>query len=831
MDDGELDEVVNEFITESHENLDQLDQELVHLEQTQDADVIGRIFRTIHTIKGTSGFLGFGTLESVTHVGENLLSKLRDGDLVVTTEITSGLLAMVDAIREILGSVAATGGEGALDYPHLVANLDLLHRGEVPPPVVDAGTVDPGMKPLRGIRGGNAPAKRSRKATNRTIPVVTVTVGKDDSGQLVENEVLTDQPVDEENMFGVQLLSAGKITEEQLAIALERQDEGDTRRVGEILVEELAISPREVTETLKTQGDERTVVNETIRVDVSLLDDLMNLVGELVLARNQILQFTQNQGDPSFNATSQRLNLITTELQAGVMKTRMQPIENVWNKFPRVVRDLTISCGKRARLEMDGKNTELDKTLLEAIKDPLTHLVRNAVDHGLESPEVRRATGKSEEGVVKLGAYHEGGQVIIEISDDGAGIDAAKLRRKAVQKGLMTTEEAAGRSDRDMLNVIFMAGFSTAEAVSNISGRGVGMDVVKTNIEGIGGSVDVQTVLGKGTTFKVKIPLTLAIIPALVVTVGGDRYAIPQVSLLELVRLDVLHGQTGQNGQSGIEWIQGVPVHRLRGRLLPLVFLDEVFDNALFAGGASGKTHLLAEREAYNIVVVQADDHQFGLVVDEISDTAEIVVKPLGRLLKHVDAFAGATIMGDGHVALILDVVGIANHVGITSGERGGTRPAGVLTEAADALLDRRRLLLFSLGDRRLGLPLEAVARLEEFRPQDVEISSHRPVVQYRGEIMHLVDLGLELSIPVARAADQPMQVVVYTESGVSVGLVVDEIFDIVEESFAMTERASTRGIQGTAVIQGLVTDVIDVRDILHSALPEMLVLKVVAAA
>jgi two-component system chemotaxis sensor kinase CheA len=589
--------------------------------------------------------LGFGTLESVTHVGENLLSKLRDGDLVVTTEITSGLLAMVDAVREILGSVAATGGEGDLDYPHLVAHLDLLHRGEVPAPAA----------PLRSIRGGNAPAKRSRKATNRTIPVVTVTPGKDDSGLLIDNEVLADQPVDEDNMFGVQLLSAGKITEEQLAIALQRQDEGDTRRVGEILVEEQAISPQEVTETLKAQGEERAVVNETIRVDVSLLDDLMNLVGELVLARNQILQFTQNQGDPSFNATSQRLNLITTELQAGVMKTRMQPIENVWNKFPRVVRDLTISCGKRARLEMDGKHTELDKTLLEAIKDPLTHLVRNAVDHGLESPEVRRATGKADEGVVRLGAYHEGGQVIIEISDDGAGIDAAKLRRKAVQKGLMTAEEAAGRSDRDMLNVIFMAGFSTADAVSNISGRGVGMDVVKTNIEGIGGSVDVQTVLGKGTTFKVKIPLTLAIIPALVVTVGGDRYAIPQVSLLELVRLDVLHGQTGQNGQAGIEWIQGVPVYRLRGRLLPLVFLDEVFDNAAFSGSAD-RTGQLAEREAYNIVVVQADDHQFGLVVDEISDTAEIVVKPLGRLLKHVDAFAGATIMGDGRVALILDV-------------------------------------------------------------------------------------------------------------------------------------------------------------------------------
>ncbi len=818
MDDGELDEVVNEFITESHENLDQLDQELVHLEHNQDPEVVARIFRTIHTIKGTSGFLGFGTLESVTHVGESLLSKLRDGAFPVTTEITSALLAMVDAVREILGSVAGDGSEGSLAYPELVVRLTQLNDGPAAPvepePVPVVAASEPA--PLRAIAGGAA--KKPRKRAPRTLPVVTVSTAKDDSGVLVETESLDDQPVDTVGMLGLQLLEDHKISEDQLAAALRQQDDGDTRRLGEILVEANALSPKDVREGLKTQVEDRPTANETIRVDVSLLDDLMNLVGELVLARNQILQFTQNQGDPSFNATSQRLNLITTELQAGVMKTRMQPIENVWNKFPRVVRDLTIGCGKQARLEMEGKHTELDKTLLEAIKDPLTHLVRNAVDHGLETPQQRLAAGKPAEGVVRLGAYHEGGQVIIEISDDGAGIDAGVLRRKAVQKGLLTAEEAAGRSDRDMLNIIFQPGFSTAEVVSNISGRGVGMDVVKTNIEGIGGSVDVQTVLGRSTTFKVKIPLTLAIIPALVVTVSGDRYAIPQVSLLELVRLDVHHAQSGPNGQGGggIEWIQGVPVHRLRGRLLPLVFLDEVF-------GGDQTTSAVADREAYNIVVVQADDHQFGLVVDEISDTAEIVVKPLGRLLKHVDAFAGATIMGDGRVALILDVMGIANHVGITSGERGAGRHAATNAEAADAALDRRRLLLFSLGDRRLGLPLEAVARLEEFRARDVEISNHRPVVQYRGEIMNLVDLGEELRIPRARVDGQPMQVVVYTESDVSVGLVVDEIFDIVEESFEVTQRSSVNGIQGTAVIQGLVTDVIDVRGILDAALPGLL--------
>ena len=796
MDDSELDEVVSEFITESHENLDQLDQALVHLEQNPDINVIAGIFRTIHTIKGTSGFLGFSTLERVTHVGENLLSKLREGELTVTTDITTALLSLVDAVRDILSSVADNGTEGTNTYPELVERLTKLNEKPVVEDVVTVETSPSASAPLAIVK----PQRTSRKRSNTTSPVAAV-------------------PAVEDGMFGATLVREGKLTEEQLTSALHRQDEGDVRRVGEILIEEQAITPKEVTETLKAQGDDRHPVSETIRVDVSLLDDLMNLVGELVLTRNQILQFSPSQVDASFNATSQRLNLITTELQTGVMKTRMQPIENVWSKFPRVVRDLTVGCGKQARLEMEGKHTELDKTLLEAIKDPLTHLVRNSVDHGLEMPSDRLAKGKPAEGVVRLAAYHEGGQVIIEISDDGAGIDAAVLRRKAVQKGLMTTEEASARSDRDMLNVIFQAGFSTAEQVSNISGRGVGMDVVKTNIESIGGSVDVHTVVGHGTTFKVKIPLTLAIIPAIVVTVGDDRYAIPQVSLLELVRLD---GANGGRSAAGIEWIDGAPVHRLRGRLLPLVFLDSVF--AEQRAGQRAEQRWADSRDAFNIVVVQADDHQFGLVVEEISDTAEIVVKPLGRLLKTVEAFAGATIMGDGRVALILDVVGIANHVGITSRERGGSRGSAAAETARVGDDDRRRLLLFSLADRRVGLPLDLVARLEEFGAADIEIAGHRPVVQYRDEIMHLVDLAEQLGIFVDRSQSASRQVVVYKRSGVSVGLVVDNIFDIIEEAFELDERTATHGIEGTAVLQGLVTDIVDVEAILDIALPGILI-------
>ncbi len=540
--------------------------------------------------------------------------------------------------------------------------------------------------------------------------------------------------------------------------------------------------------------DERPVdgaLVDTIRVDVGVLDDLMNQVGELVLARNQILQFTQHQGDADLAATSQRLNLITTELQESVMKTRMQPIDNVWSKFPRVVRDLTLACGKRARLEMEGKHTELDKTLLEAVKEPLTELVRQAITHGLEAPDVRTGLGKPVEGVVGLRAYHEGGQVIMEISDDGAGLDPGSFTDAPIDTTADTT---------------------------------VDLGAVRAKIEGIGGSIDVESRPGRGTTFKVRIPLTLAIIPALLVSCDGDRYAIPQVSLLELVRLQEQHAATA------VEWIQGTPVYRLRGRLLPLVFLHQ------FLGNTSTAT-----TGATNIVVVQADDRQFGLVVDEISDTAEIVVKPLGRLLKHVTMFAGATIMGDGHVALILDVSGIANRMLLATQPRAtsvalgsGVDGASETTEAdtGGERVERLRLLLFSLGERHFGLPLDAVARLEEFDRSLVETAGTRSVIQYRGEILQLVDLADELAVHGATASDEdePLQVIVYSGDHTPVGFVVGEIYDIVDERIALTERTATRGISGAAVIHGAVTDVIDVDTIIASVVPSTGHLRAVAA-
>ncbi len=599
--------------------------------------------------------------------------------------------------------------------------------------------------------------------------------------------------------------------------ALEKQNQGDPRRVGEILVENGATKPPDVLEAIQEQKEIRALAatDSNIRVDVGLLDKLMNLVGELVLARNQILQFSTTQQDPVFLSTSQRLNLITTELQEGVMKTRMQPIGNIWARFPRLVRDLAMSCGKQVRIEMEGKETELDKTLVEAIKDPLTHVVRNAVDHGIETPEARLACGKPAEGRLFLCAFHEGGQVNIEISDDGAGVNLERVKQKALERGLITPDHAARMSEREILNLIFLPGFSTAQKVTNVSGRGVGMDVVKTNIEKIGGVVDIQSQIGKGTTLKIKIPLTLAIIPALTVTSGGDRYAIPQVSLLELVRLE------GEQARKGIEMIHGAPVYRLRGRLLPLVYLNRAL--GIEEASSSNGTEKPAADVA-NIVVLQADDRQFGLVVDEINDTEEIVVKPLGKQLKGIATFAGATIMGDGRVALILDVLGLAQQTRVVN----ETRDHGLVektTTVREKSKGLQTLLLFRNPDGgRMAIPLSLVARLEEFDRSAVERTGSQHVVQYRGEILPLIFLFSSLGgtgrpegwgTEAPQNANEKIQVVVYSEHGRSAGLVVDRILDIVETDEAVQGRLARKGTLGSMVTQGRVTELLDVEAIL----------------
>ena len=554
-------------------------------------------------------------------------------------------------------------------------------------------------------------------------------------------------------------------------------------------------------------------VSDSIRVDVRIIDKLMDLVGELVLARNQILQFKGANGDDGFVATTQRLNLITSELQEGVMKMRMQPIDNVFSKVPRMVRDLSRNCGKQVRVEVDGRSTELDKTLIEAIKDPLIHLIRNAVDHGLETPQERISSGKPVEGTIGLRAYHEGGQVNLEISDDGAGIPVEKIKAKAVERGLIVEEQAQTMADNAALNLIFLPGFSTAAKVTNISGRGVGMDVVKSNVEKIGGTIEVQTALGEGTTFRIKIPLTLAIVPALIVGCAEERFAIPQVNLVELVRLD-----TSRQDQR-IEHIRGVPVYRMRGKLLPLIYLNKEL-------GLKGS---VASDTSVNLAVLQADSRQFGLVVDRISDTQEIVVKPLAEQIKDIPSFAGATILGDGRVALILDVVGLAQRAHVVSDvrHRGAALDSDMVQDTQE---DEKRPLLLLRGpdDGRMAIPLDRVTRLETLHESVIEPVGVHDVIQYRGEIMPLLSLGDVM--PERRMAPRTdpthpeqaeegvINVVVSSAGGRSVGVIVEHILDVVEASIELKRSATRAGVIGSIVIQERITEILDMDWIFQSA-------------
>ncbi len=718
MDD--LQNILDEFLIESSENLARLDLEFVELEQRpDDNELLSSIFRTIHTIKGTCGFFEFATLEAIAHRAENLLSQLREHEKRLPPALTTLLLETVDVIKQILKQIEEAGSEGTESYDALRAQLQA------------ACDSDPEAAPPQDSAGG-APSQ-VEPDDSKSVEAEPDEAEPGNAASPKPPEVSAKSTVPEDKQSAV---SAPPRAE--LASAPPPPD-------GAATVNQDA-PPAAAAASAESKGrgaaPHRSVADSTIRVDVTLLDNLMNLAGELVLSRNQILQHSINYNDPSLTATSQRLNLITTELQAEVMKTRMQPIGVVWNKFPRVVRDLGQASGKQIALQMEGEETELDKTIIEAIKDPLTHIVRNSCDHGVEAPAERAAKGKPAQGKLILRAYHEGGQVNIEILDDGAGIDPRVIKEKALQKGVITADQAQRMGEREILNLVFAAGFSTAAKVTKVSGRGVGMNVVKTHIEKIGGSIDLQSAVGRGTTIRIKIPLTLAIIPALIVSVGSEKFAIPQVNLLELVRLEEGVSETS------IEWIHGSPVYRLRGKLLPLIYLNKLLaaEESEEPSAAEGSEEAFADKAdgALNIVVLQADDRMFGLVVEEVYDTQEIVVKPLSELLKGTNCYAGATIMGDGNVALILDVVGLVQ-LGCEVNE---TRSQAIAANErqTDSGVERQSLLLFRSGTRRLAVPLALVGRLEEFPPSEIEHAGDRNVVQYRGQILALIPLAQQLA-------------------------------------------------------------------------------------
>ncbi|MCB0331149.1 MAG: chemotaxis protein CheW, partial [Bdellovibrionales bacterium] len=842
---SENDEIIQEFLVESFESLDQLDQDFLVLEENpEDKETINRIFRTIHTIKGTCGFLELGKLESVTHIGESLLDELRAGRIQLNEEIATSLLKMVDAVRNMLSNIEKCGHEGDDDFQALRETLTRLKDGRsVKEAVVtedlsgevsvkaqaedqahgegvegevaeefEAG-VEPKEEPSEAqseeselgdvanhdliaeilaspefadvdIKEATPPAQADVTVPD-SVEELSVVAVADEAGDR-ESAIAQEVESQEEHSTAPVILAPQQEEAKEVVTPTQLEEEPQFEDVPEqctaVAVEakvDRAPAPkaetvRERSPAAESAGSQKpSVADSTLRVDVGLLDKVMNLVGELVLARNQILQFTKQESDAALINTCQRLNLITSELQEGVMKTRMQPIANVWNKFPRIVRDVARACGKEIRVEMEGKETELDKTILEAIKDPLTHIVRNSADHGIESPDVREGKGKGREGTLELRAYHEGGHVIIEISDDGAGLNVEKIRSKAVEKGIVTPEKAKRMSDAEIQRLIFHAGFSTADKITNVSGRGVGMDVVRSNIEKIGGSVDVQSQLNIGTTLKIKIPLTLAIVPALIISCREQRFAIPQVSLLELLRVE-----NGVKSEE-LEEIRGSLFYRLRGNLLPLIDLQSELKMSVPGCQTGSEECGETELKALNIVVLRAENKDFGLIVETVHDTEEIVVKPLGRQVKDIEVFAGATIMGDGKVALILDVLGLGRKTSIVheSGERGGV---GKELQQED-LGERQSLLLVRVGEQyRMAIPLSQVDRLEEFNVRDIERASGRSVVQYRGGILPLINLP-EFFSQQSLQKDQ-QSVVVYSTGVRSVGLVVDEILDIVED-------------------------------------------------
>ncbi|WP_040157745.1 chemotaxis protein CheW [Mobilicoccus massiliensis] len=817
-----MEEIVQEFLVESHENLDQLDQDLLALEREPESrELLSSIFRTLHTIKGTSGFLALHTLERVAHAGESLLSKLRDGEMVLNPEMATALLEMVDAVRSLLGHIENDGHEGSEEYQELTAKLHALLEGRSPAAEAAAGGVEaasvaaPAVSAVAQNEQVSEPMTESYQesvttttdgATTTTVSTYEESMEAADGTSVSVTTVATEQRPAEAN--STETPTGGDEHSGSVDAGDVSGDSDDAKNEAVNAVKAAATAQAGAAQAATAPAGDggekksRSVADSSIRVDVDLLDSLMNLVGELVLSRNQLVQRAAASDDQELQRSMHRLSLVASELQEGVMKTRMQPIENVWNKIPRVVRDLANQMGRRIRVEMEGKETELDKTILEAIKDPLTHLVRNSCDHGIEPPDVRIAKGKNPEGVLLMRAFHEGGQVNIEIIDDGAGINPDKVREKAVEKGVITREEADRMSDRDAQHLIFRAGFSTAEKVSNVSGRGVGMDVVKTNIEKIGGVIDVSSVYGEGTTTRIKIPLTLAIIPALLVRGKDNMFAIPQVNLLELVRLDK------EQMAERLETIQGTPVYRLRGQLLPLVDLRDQL-------GVDKEEH-----DTTFIAVLRADQRQFGLVVDDIEDTEEIVVKPLGRQLRGIDLYAGATLMGDGRVALILDANALAAHAGMVNESAEAARRAA--EEAILSNKDSTSLLVVKLSNgRRVALPLACVERLEEFSMSRVETVGPNQVVQYRGVILPLLRLADDYgSYDAMEEQDASLQVVVCHHQGHLFGFVVSQVLDIVEDELAIRTHLDTGGNLGSAVVNEHVTELLNIDATLAALMP-----------
>lgn len=738
-----MDELLQEFLSETGENLDTVDRELVRFEQNpNDREILRNIFRLVHTVKGTCGFIGLPRLEALTHAAESVIGQFRDGATVTALAVTA-ILETLDRIKEILAELGDKGQEPAGNDAVLIDELCSLAQLA--------------KKELSGGQQAEPALPVMAASSAAIVPVI----GEADpmAAYLARHQ------------------AGGLDLEFRRAPEPERGTDG-----------RIVASP----ETTR-QSDTATAVEArasapgpaTLRVNVDTIEHLMTMVSELVLTRNQLLEIARQRDDAGLKTPLQRLSLITAELQDGVMKTRMQPIRNALSKLPRIVRDLGNELGKRIELVTDGDDTELDRQVLDMIKDPLTHMVRNCCDHAIEPPAERRAAGKPEFGTIQIRAYHEGGSVTIAVSDDGAGLDLARIRRKALQKNIVSEADLERMNDAQVSHLIFHPGFTTADTITAVSGRGVGMDVVKANVDAIGGVIDIATAPGQGTTVTIKIPLTLAIVSALIVACGKRRFAIPQLVVRELVRVKA-------GGEHQIERINGAPVLRLRERLLPIVSLpaalgiDDTVDDGF-------------------IVVSQIGEFRFGMLVDGVFHTEEIVVKPMSAKLRHIPLFSGNTILGDGSVVLIIDPNGIARIVGATA--IAGTVASSEDNAPASDESDRATMLVFRAGESGMkAVPLSLVTRLEEVDAAGFETSGGQTLLNYRGRLAPVLPVhGAQLR----REGLQPLVIVSHGDKAVA--LAVDAIVDIVDEPMTVEIGATDdSGLIGSAMIRGRATDILD---------------------
>ncbi len=838
-----MDDILGEFIAETNEGIELLDGELVRLEQNpDDPELISHIFRVLHTIKGTCGFLGLPRLAALAHAGENVLGQFRDGSITVTPTAMNPVLEALDRIRSFVATLEETGEEPSGNDSDLIEELNRVAKGE-----------DAGVK-----LASDEETERNGQHTQEDLYTRIGGLSSIDMAVEIFYERLLDDDRVKEYFTDVNMDRLQGMQRAFLSMVLGGPDEyegRDLRAAHEHLVEkglndehfdvvaahllgslvELDVpedvvkamatklestrsdvlnkpsDPIEVTEEVHANqesqnvdepskpqtpsgGESKKASARTIRVNVDVLESLMTVVSELVLTRNQLMQILRAQKESEFASPLQRLNQVTSELQESVMQTRMQPIGNAWSKLPRIVRDLAQELDKKIDLVMKGAETELDRQVLDEIKDPLTHMVRNAADHGLETTEERRTAGKSETGNIILNARHEGGHIILEVSDDGHGLDTDRIRDKILKNGLATESEIENLSEQQIQQFIFKPGFSTATNVTNVSGRGVGMDVVRSNIGKIGGTVELSSSAGKGTKFTIKIPLTLAIISALIVESGGQRFALPQNSVIELVRIT-------SNSTHKIEMVKGTPVLRLRDRLLSLVNLKSLLE--IENQGSQNETY---------VIVTQVGTQMFGIVVDRVFDTEEIVVKPVAEALRNLPIYSGNTILGDGSVIMILDPIGIANVNGVsTSGEDSYEES----TEDMAHLREKTSMLIFKAGQGApKAVPLALVSRIEDISLDDVENAGGQPAVQYRDQLMPLVTLTKDQQP--FKESKQP--VLAFSDRGRSVGLVTDEIIDIVETDVSVEMKTESNGLIGTAIIGGTATDLIDTTHFLGQA-------------